>query len=68
MITDDWRRALDKNDVVGVVFAHFRKAFVLFSFILKASQNQSEQFMNCLSARPLHFSVRTVYSLFVTTS
>ena len=26
-ITDDWRRALDKNYVVGVVFVHFRKAF-----------------------------------------
>ena len=26
-ITDDWRRALDKNYVVGVVFVDFRKAF-----------------------------------------
>ena len=26
-ITDDWRRALDKKYVVGVVFVDFRKAF-----------------------------------------
>ena len=26
-ITDDWRRALDKKYVVGVIFVDFRKAF-----------------------------------------
>ena len=26
-ITDDWRRALDKKYVAGVVFVDFRKAF-----------------------------------------
>ena len=41
-ITDDWRRALDKNYVVGVVFVHFRKAFdAVHSILLRKRQSLS---------------------------
>ena len=40
-ITDDWRRALDKNYVVGVVFVHFRKAVdaIPYSILLRKRQS-----------------------------
>ena len=40
-ITDDWRRALDKNDVVGVVFVHFRKAFDAIPYFILLRKLQS---------------------------
>ena len=40
-ITDYWRRALDKDYVVGVVFVHFRKAFdaIPHSILLRKLQS-----------------------------
>ena len=40
-ITDDWRRALDKKYVVGVVFVDFRKAFdtIPHSILLRKRQS-----------------------------
>lgn len=38
---DDWRRALDKKYVVGVIFVDFRKAFdaILHSILLRKLQS-----------------------------
>ena len=44
-ITDDWRRALDKKYVVGVIFVDFRKAFdaIPHSYVKKKWEIKNNQ-------------------------
>ena len=52
-MTEDWRRALDRNLVVGIVFVDFRKAFdfISHSLLLKKSRDLALQETSSLSSR-----------------